>query len=427
MARLRHCGAEVEAGSTGGPDNSDNLTGVSRDTTLFRSGLASWKCDSGAGNTNVDAGIALGVTAQASTTYFLRAYLCFTNLPGATHTVMAFGNVPGGTGYSVKITTGGKLRLYFGAGQVGSDSVATISADGSTWYRVELKVVMDASSQISAGELQLDGVSVATDSGRTLAVTPTGFPVGWVPFGGEAAPGANSVLNIDDAAINDSTGSLNNTWPGDGKVVMLFPISDNARVGWTNAAAGTTNLFNDVDNTPPLGVASPTTQPQQIKRAANNTTDTYDANLTSYTTAGLDAADTLNAITIWFNIGYSNANVSSQGLQMLSNPVISEFTTSTDGSVAGTYNSHWTWGSKVSEYSGTVSSNVTVGTSPVLRVRKNTASASRIQFCDFMGAYVDYTPVVATALPFDTQQGALHDDPFSLQVIQQAGSRAAVW
>ncbi|MES2170432.1 MAG: hypothetical protein V4479_06880, partial [Actinomycetota bacterium] len=43
----------------------------------------------------------------------------------------------------------------------------------------------------------------------------------------------------------------------------------------------------------------------------DGTTDTYDANLTDYTTAGLAGTDTLNAITIWFNIGYSFAAAAS--------------------------------------------------------------------------------------------------------------------
>lgn len=394
MARLSTGGFEIDVAHAS-PDATGPPTGtVTLNTTTKRSGNSSGKYDSTGANAAAFTGIRradLSVAPLiASQTAFIRAYMNFANAPGSTTRVMkARGGASSAQGVSVRLTSGGKLQLWndVAGTQIGSDSATTLVMDGTVWYRIELKSVADASNNTTDCELQLDGVSVASISATSISGVSAGPIFGWL-----TAPGANKVLYIDDIAVNDSTGAANNTWPGAGKVVLLAAISDNARVGWTNAAGGTTNLFDDVDNIPPVGVASPSTQPAQIKRNAANTTDTYDANLTTYTTAGLASGDTLNAIHIFFNIGYSFAAVASEGLQMLSNPVIAEFTTSTDGSAAGSYNSHWTWGGKAVDYSGTVSSNVTVDTSPVLRVRKNTSSSSRQQFCDFMGAYVDYTP-----------------------------------
>jgi hypothetical protein len=314
----------------------------------------------------------------------------FADAPSSTVPVLRHG---GNTGVSARLTSGGKLQLFNDVTglQTGSDSAATLVMDGTTWYRIELSVTLGVSSLVTASELQLDGTSVATAS-VSLTESDTSVAIGWV-----TAPGASKVCYVDDIAVNDATGATNTSWPGSGKVVLLKPISDNARVGWTNAAAGTTNLFNDVNNTPPVGVASPSTQPAQIKRNAANTTDTYDANLTSYTTAGLAAGDTLNAILLLSNQAYSFNAAASQGVQMLSNPVISEFTYNSPSTSAGTYPTNWAWGTKLTEYSGLVSSSVTVGTSPVMRVRKNTSSSARIQFCDAMFAYVDYSPAAAAA------------------------------
>jgi len=402
VARLVTCGFEIGF-AAGSPEATLEATvsgtDPSRDTSVFRSGVASVKFDTSVAATQVvnplkqAAALGTSVIYAASQTSFTRCYFRFDTTPTSNTEIMGVAGIRSGTqGVSVILKTTGVLALQNNVtgAQIGSDSAA-VALDGSVWYRVEVKIIRNASNQITDVELRLEGTTVATSSGLTLASTTT-LSVGHI-----TSPGSSKVMYSDDCAVNDSTGTSNTSWPGDGKIYLLIPISDNARVGWTNAAAGTTNLFNDVDNTHPLGVASPTTQPSQIKRSAANTTDTYDANLTSYTTAGIASGDTLNAICILGDHAYSAAAVASCGFQMLSNPVISEFTTSTDGSAASTSGFHWAGGGKTVDYSGTVGSNVTVGTSPVLRVRKNTSSSSRTQYCDFMGALVDYTPAVVAA------------------------------
>lgn len=384
MARAWHGGCETGAMAANSDPDGFFTSTVTRDTGTKRTGAASWKCDSGAGNAASHFG--KQTTRGSSVTWYSRGYMCFAALPGSTVAVHTVGGA-----VSARLTSGGKLQFWDDSAgtQFGSDSAATISADSTTWYRIEIKVVLNASTQVTSCELRLDGTTVATGSSLTIACSVNN------DFGWNAAPGANKVCWVDDVAYNDSTTAVNNTWAGDGRVVLLKPATDNARVGWTNGAGGTTNLCNDVNNTPPVGVASPASQPSQIKRAVANTTDTYDANLTDYTTAGIAANDTINAIQIYMNFGYSANFANSMGMEMLSNPAISEFTASGAATAVGIYPSNWTWAFKTSEYTGTASSNVTVGTAPVLRVRKNTSHASRIQFVDAMFAYVEYTPAAA--------------------------------
>lgn len=379
---------EIDVVNGFGPDGSQGgAAAATKDTTVFRSGLASAKYNSGAGNSTSFQVHGSGTTV-ASRSYWYRAYMCFTNLPGST--VLVAQNASGNT-IGIKLTSGGKLQLFnLSAGtQIGSDSAATISADGATWYRIELLITMNGSNQIAATELQLDGVSVASTSGLALAGTSINWRTGWLE-----APGANKVCNVDDVAINDSTGAANNSWAGSGKVILMRPVSDNNRGAFTGGAGGTTNLFDAVNNTPPVGVAEASaTNTSQIKNRTTTNPTNCDLNLNSYTTEGILAADTINAIQVHCNDGEDPGTGTKAGTcAMVSNPAIAasaSFNYGDDVGIQGTYPGNWKWHfTSVSD-----APSVTLGTQPVIRMTCTSgATGSRSASCDFLGAYVDYTP-----------------------------------
>lgn len=406
MARLFQYGAEISDssgnfGSTVFPDGDTNqYTGgaaaFSRDTSVHRTGAASWKANSGVGNSISDGGILF--TWLASTTYYLRAYEQFSNLPSASFArVLRFGT--DGNGISARLTSGGKLQLWNEVAntQIGSDSAVTLSADSTTWYRIELKATFNASTQISDAELRLDGSTVASTSGLTLASTGATANHGWI-----SAPGASCVMHVDDVALNNSAGANNNSWCGDGKVVLLLPISDNARgTGWVGGAGGTTNLFNAVDNTPPVGVADTGTDTSQIRNATSAANSNMDFNLTSYTTAGICASDTINAVIPWVCTAAPVTTSAKQGtVGVVSNPAITNIALGAGGTTgafwAGAAAANYiTQGWKWSPGTLTEAPSVTLGTSPVMRITQVTASTRIADVC-FMGMYVDYTPAVST-------------------------------
>src|SRR5213079_3376565 len=84
--------------------------------------------------------------------------------------------------------------------------------------------------------------------------TASATSVGNASFGWITNPGASKVLNIDDVAINDISGTTQTSWPGEGNIVLLKPTSDNQIGSWTGGAGGTTNLWDAVNNTPPVGI-----------------------------------------------------------------------------------------------------------------------------------------------------------------------------
>jgi hypothetical protein len=401
MARLFHSGAEIDAGvattiaSAFGPDGVGAGAGtLSRDTTVFRSGAASWKFDSAGTNSTVV--ILQSVVSVAGAAYYFRIYLRAAAAPASAAQIMVIDSQN-----AVRLRTDGALELMRGATAQGSPSSAVT---GSTWHRVELKATM-TSTNWTASELTVDGVSVATWSGSAAASTGTFF----MSWGWQDAPGASTVINIDDVAVNDSSGASQNGYPGAGAVVLLKPTADSAvGTGWT-LGTGTAISGNSgktaVSNTPPLGVADVAvgSDVKQIRNATANASVNYDATMTTYTAAGVGASDTVNAVMPWVATAAPVTTSAKAGtVGVVSNPTITNVSLSSTGTAGafwagqagGSYGAGWKWSA------GTVAAapTVTLGTAPVMRITQVTSS-TRIAMVSGMFMYVDYTPAAVAAAP----------------------------
>ncbi len=403
MTRLITVGGEVSvtipATSQFFPDfplgaGSGPAVAVTRATTHQRTGAACLACGSGAGN-----GLSYwdpNYSPVAGATFYLRAYMNFDALPGSTVQIMSFGSAV--AGLHARLTAAGKVQLFNGATstQIGSDSAATVSAGTDTYYRVEMKIVLNGSTQISDIELQLDGTSVASTSG--LAIASLACRIGWTL----TAPGANKTVYLDDIAMNNGSGANNNTWPGAGAVVLLLPTATSAAgTGWVlgNNTAEGGNGWNSVNNTPPVGIADlggAGADTGQIRNATSAANSNFDATMTTYTAAGIGAADTINAVTPWTITAAPVVTSAKQGtVGVVSNPAITNIAFPLPGT-AGAFWSGATGGTFITGWKGapgtiTEAPSVTLGTAPVMRVTQVTSS-TRIAMVCFMGIYVDYTP-----------------------------------
>jgi hypothetical protein len=394
MARLITAGAETKSDTLEVLGASGGAGTRTYDTGTVRSGAVSVKLNSGAGNAACYS--LASFTTSLGTTYYLRAYFNFTTLPTAVSTFLV---TIAGPLYRVTIKSDNKLYLQNSGTDIGSPSSALLT---DTWYRIEIAWKIDTGA-LDYAELMLDGVSVASEVNvsRTDSVA-TGINLGLV-----SAPGANIVCYVDDVAFNDSSGGSQNSWPDAAKVVLLLPTADSAKgTGWTNDAASTPNLFNSVDNTPPIGIAdtSSGTGLNQLRNATSNANSNYDANLTTYTTAGIASGDTINVLDPIVATAAPVTTSSKQGTVGVSaNPVIANVALSATGTAgafwagatAGTYAVGW----KASHGTATYAPSVTLGSSPVLRITQVTSS-TRIAMVCFMGMYVDYTPAAVTQVPY---------------------------
>lgn len=289
--------------------------------------------------------------------------------------------------------------------QVGVDGPDMV--DGR-WHCLELswKIGPGATDEIYG---RVDGVDIGSDTGLSLTDVLTGHHCR--SFSGiRAASGVNQYW--DDYALNVDTGIFQNSWCGnDTQIAMLQPISDNARVGWTAGDGSGIGLYSSLDNQA-NGVADPSTTGGQIKRAVANTTDTYDANLTSYLAAGIPEGSDIRLIHLVACIGQNSASPHSMGFKLVSNPATTEFNDTGPAAIADLYPLNWRWVSGGVEYNP----SPTLATSPVMRIRKNTSHVTQYSFCCSMHAYVEYVPNQEPWLLKPRGQGA-----------QQAIQRSAVW
>lgn len=356
-------------------------------TTTVRTGTYAFKADAGAGNAAASFSWALG--AVLDTTYTARVYVNVPALPAASVPVLWFRNASA-VGYVAALGTDGTLGLFDGLAlgtQIGSWSTFVVPLN--TWVRIELSTKIGTGA-VDVAELRVEGAIVAsTTTGNLTDTSPSSVRIGW----GVAGAGANAVIYLDDFCANDSTGSSQVTFPGGGRIVLLKPISDNARATlWTGGVGGTTNLWDAVDNTPPVGTATETNT-TQIEHAggAAGTTDAYDANMTTPATAGIRSTDVVNTAHFMEADGEDiNPGSKLLNFEVLSNPVIASpgnVTAGNDGGALGTYPTTWVARASSPVYNPRLDVNV----SPVMRARRP-ETASRVASVCFMGIYVDYTP-----------------------------------
>lgn len=349
-------------------------TGCSIDTTIFRSGTRSLKvaATSGVAAYHNPSGRLGGYQA-------MRCYIQVASRP-ATTARSILGSTVTASCINIRLNPSGTLAVFVGSTLQGTSTTAL--TDTTRWYRIEWWNLAGTAVPI----LRIDGVNEVTGN-------PTNASGAEICGCDDTVADAFTVY-YDDYAID------NTTWPGAGSVVLSVPISDNARGGWTAGAGGTTNLWDAVNNTPPIGVAAASaTNTSQIKNAVSSTTDNCDFNMQSYTTAGVPAGSTINHVQAFCVHGEQVGTATKAGaLLIVSNPVQSAEDVFTayggDLGAEGTYPTNWSLMSGGNQ----AAPSVTLGTSPVVRVGKRTATTRVTDIC-FVGLYIDYTPPAAASAP----------------------------
>jgi len=345
-------------------------------TTQARTGTRSIRCNPASGAS----GYAVSTLSAATGWHHFGLFVA--SLPSVTR-IIAGG--PSGYNY-ISLKSDGYLEYHDYTGTlIGTSSVALSTA---TWYWIGWR---SSTTGASVPLLQVDGTTALTAISADGGVV--NFKVGLVGTEASAID-----LYFDDI-IDDNAGFL-----APSKVALLLPISDNARTTlWTGGSGGTTNLYDAVNNTPPVGSAteSDTTQIEHAGGAAG-TTDAYDANMTTYTTAGVGASDTviaLRGVIAWGeDIATGTKLLSWSGV---SNPSWTgessiDVSTGHGSGAVGTYGTGTDyWNERQSAV--VTSPSVTLGTSPVMRVVRP-ETASRVASVCFMGMYVAWTPPKYTTI-----------------------------
>ena len=271
MARLYTTGFELNSATSGVEGDTHNLTAIS--STIFRSGAYSLRCNASSTTPFWRHQV---LSADSSTVIgYLRAYLYIASLPSANVQILRFVTSANGPQCSIQLNTNGQLRLNNNlAVQIGSNSSALNTGQ---WYRLELSF----NPATGAVDARIDGSSFA--SGSTATGSWSRVIVGVISS-------VTADLYFDDVAVNDNSGSFQNSFPGDGKYVHLYPNAAGDNNGFADGVPSSTGTdhYSNVDEVSPDGDTSynQTATASQIE----------DYNIQSSSSAGIGASDTISVV-----------------------------------------------------------------------------------------------------------------------------------
>lgn len=284
MARIWQDGFEFNTTSASA-SNYDTFTASTIGTTYARSGTYALRVSSLTSAT--PQGVNKKYQVSASTVGFFRAYIYVVTLPSANNTIMAItgsSTLNNSIKASISLTSTGTLLLFnLTPTQIGSASSAI---NDSNWHMVELKVDSTKASGSRIVEARLDGSVFATSTTETQS----GFSDVYVGGNGLGEAQTQGEWWFDDLAVNDATGSVQNSYPGSGKILQLYPNAAGDVNGFLVQVGGTTgsaNNYTRVNEVPPDDGTS------YNASAVVNAQDLFNVQ-----NSGIGATDTVNVVMV---------------------------------------------------------------------------------------------------------------------------------
>lgn len=371
----------------------------------------------GGSGITVEDGAYLALTSLASNwvlgrRYYMRVFINVDRFGNTFDTCWAMRIRVGSSNLGIRIISNGARTapIFYGAlgdSGTGADQQVLgpqVTRSLDTWYMLEMSWVIGTGA-VDQFHWRIDEEPIYSATVLSLSDSLPSSGVGVITaalgdWDGQTTNAWFYAVWYDDLALNDDQGASQNSWPGEGRVIHVKPASDNARVNWTGGAGGTTNLFDAVNNTPPIGQSGAGTNLSQIRNPTSGATANYDANMQTYTAAGLPAGATVQLVQGYIRHGAEATQSPVAGaVQIVSNPssgaetaIASVIGFSTSGvAVAAGNESASPAGWRQSSTPVLYAPSVTVGTAPVFRVGKRTASG-RVFAVDQMWLLVEYTP-----------------------------------
>ncbi len=144
----------------------------------------------------------------------------------------------------VGLDSTGHIAVYRNGTLLGSAASSPLLAN--TWYHIQAKTLID--STVGTYEVRVDGVTGGSNGvgAATGANTKNGGSgvITRISIGDGAG---SQIVDLDDVIFLDTTGSLNNDFPGDCRIVATFPTGAGATTNWTPS---TGSNWQNVDENP---------------------------------------------------------------------------------------------------------------------------------------------------------------------------------
>lgn len=378
MARLLSCGFELGTTAIAAEDAAfSGVQGLTIEKSIRRTGRFSAETAS----SNAMAWLIPGGTFTLLRNYYFRAYVYFRQFPTADQLLIRLTN-GGTTVVGVALRNSDKvLSLYTGtiAPSFGVSSPVVLNR----WYEIDLRVKIGTGA-LDEAEARLDQTSFASAATQSWADGATNFRFG------NMLSSTGRVL-WDDIIVNDDQGANANSWPNGGGFHLLLPVSDVSRdAGWLDGdAAGTTNLWDSINNLPPTATGNSTSGQagRRIQNAVNTTTQNYQCEVQSYTEAGVPASDTIRRTQAYCSHCNGTAGAGTMSGQVMSNPADGAEVQTTNTSIGIAWPTAWTKLATTEQWNPTV----TRSTRPQIRLGKRFASTNRMEFA-LAGLLVESIP-----------------------------------
>lgn len=207
---------------------------IAASSSVKRSGAYSYAGNQAYGQKNI---------TGLSELYFRAAWLPSTNGPG-TGNIFELRNSTTAHAYVRFNASAGVFEVY-SAGTLRFSS--TFPAVQGTWYLIEAYLKIDDSTGVLT--VKIDGVQIGTYTGDTRNGAST--TVNNIYLNG--SPGSSITWAFDDLALNDTTGGADNSWCGDGRVILLKPNGNGDASDLTGSDGNSTDNYLLVDEIPSDG------------------------------------------------------------------------------------------------------------------------------------------------------------------------------
>lgn len=240
MARLWSSGAELQSATVG----HEWVTSVSGtpaiETAEAISGAAALRINNSAAAENVQ-----HIVYTALGDHYWRWYIKLKAAPTNDHLVFLTWMNSANLKVSFRIRTSRALNLFNSedSAQIGADSPA-IALNGI--YRLEVRIASTtlAATVVEARLYDTDDATLIWNPSGTIDITaiPNRLRIG---TGGSEA---TFDMIYDNGAVNDASGSIQNSWCGQGELIQLNPNAAGDNTQWTPLAG---NNWDNTEETPP--------------------------------------------------------------------------------------------------------------------------------------------------------------------------------
>lgn len=234
---------------------------------------------------------------------YFRVYTRFKNLPAhASNIVASFRRASDDKPMvQIQMAAGGILSLGYRKDVTPASTPATIVSSFSSkfqpdqWYSIELAIIGDQAGNAFHLEARVNGVAFSQADVTGISATDGSFSIGEA----NSLPGAYEMY-VDDIAINDGRTTEDNTWNGEGKIVMLPVVADDEQAGtFTRGGTDTGSDWGQVADAAP---------PDDSKYLVGDTPgQSVDFRLGSPYEAGIASDDSINVVAANVRSGLSSA------------------------------------------------------------------------------------------------------------------------